>query len=307
MAGRGRGASVQPGVSLPFNWRGFYDFGTGPLGDWGIHVFGPLNMALRLGAPVSVEVVRSRARTPGRFRPRSILRYDFPARGSMPAVKVFWYDASRGATELYKVPGMENEVILPASNNLIERGRGRPTEGRGAAPAPGAAAGAVAGGAAGAAAGGGGRGGRGGGQGGGRGQAAAGAPTPAPMPATGVLHGNGAVFVGSKGYMATVARGEGVCICCPDRAGRTTRCRPKCSRARPGTTATGSAPAKAASRRARTSASPARSPNGSRSGAIAYRFEGKLEYDAAKKRFTNNDAANQFLKPKFRKGWDIKL
>jgi len=300
------GAEARPysPAYLPFNWRGFYDFGTGPLGDWGIHVFGPLNLALRLGAPVGVEVIRQQGKNAWTFPTRSILRYDFPARGSMPAVKVFWYDATRGATELYKVPGMENEVILPASNNLIERGRGRPTEGRGAAPAPGAAGAGAAAGAAGAA---GGRGGRGaGGQGGGRGQAAAGAPTAAPMPATGVLHGNGAVFVGSKGYMATVARGEGVHLLPGSRWKDY------------------SLPAEVLSRspghyrdwiRACKGGEPACS-NFSVSGpfaewvtlgAIAYRFDGKLEYDAAKKRFTNNDAANQFLKPKFRKGWETKL
>jgi hypothetical protein len=38
-------------------------------------------------------------------------------------------------------------------------------------------------------------------------------------------------------------------------------------------------------------------------GVIAMKFEGKLEWDAAKGRFTNNNAANQYLKPKFRKGW----
>jgi hypothetical protein len=38
-------------------------------------------------------------------------------------------------------------------------------------------------------------------------------------------------------------------------------------------------------------------------GSIAMRFEGKLEWDAAKMRFTNNNEANQYLKPKFRKGW----
>ena len=39
-------------------------------------------------------------------------------------------------------------------------------------------------------------------------------------------------------------------------------------------------------------------------GVAALRVEGKLEYDAAKMRFTNNDAANAFLKPTVRKGWN---
>ena len=40
-------------------------------------------------------------------------------------------------------------------------------------------------------------------------------------------------------------------------------------------------------------------------GVIAMQFEGKLEWDAAKMRFTNNNEANQYLKPKFRKGWKM--
>jgi hypothetical protein len=42
-------------------------------------------------------------------------------------------------------------------------------------------------------------------------------------------------------------------------------------------------------------------------GAVAYHFEGKLEWDAAKWRFTNNNEANQYLKPVNRKGWELKL
>ena len=34
----------------PYNWRGYFDFGTGQLGNWGIHVLGPVNLALQLGA-----------------------------------------------------------------------------------------------------------------------------------------------------------------------------------------------------------------------------------------------------------------
>jgi hypothetical protein len=40
-------------------------------------------------------------------------------------------------------------------------------------------------------------------------------------------------------------------------------------------------------------------------GAVALRFEGKLQWDSERMRFTNNEAANEFLKPKFRKGWEI--
>ena len=40
-------------------------------------------------------------------------------------------------------------------------------------------------------------------------------------------------------------------------------------------------------------------------GVVALRVEGKLEWDTAKMRFTNNAEANKYLKPTFRKGWSL--
>ena len=42
----------------PFNWRGFYDFGCGALGDMACHILGAPNLALQLGAPASVECIQ---------------------------------------------------------------------------------------------------------------------------------------------------------------------------------------------------------------------------------------------------------
>jgi hypothetical protein len=40
-------------------------------------------------------------------------------------------------------------------------------------------------------------------------------------------------------------------------------------------------------------------------GCVALHFEGKLEWDAERMRVTNIKEANQYIKPKFRKGWGI--
>src|SRR5262249_30131671 len=48
------GAAMRPYAPdhyAPYNWRGFFDFGTGQLGNWGIHSMGPVNFALQLTAP----------------------------------------------------------------------------------------------------------------------------------------------------------------------------------------------------------------------------------------------------------------
>ena len=76
---------------LPFSWRGWWDFGSGVLGDIGCHQFAPIFRALKLGYPTSVEACSSGVNS--ETAPlASIIRYDFPAREGMPALKLTWYD-----------------------------------------------------------------------------------------------------------------------------------------------------------------------------------------------------------------------
>ena len=80
---------------LPFIWRGWWDFGTGALGDMGCYSFDVIVRALKLGHPATVEACGSRlheSKNNESFPRASIVRYNFPARGKMPPVKVTWYD-----------------------------------------------------------------------------------------------------------------------------------------------------------------------------------------------------------------------
>ena len=75
----------------PFNWRGWVDWGQGALGDMGAHLVDHPFWALNLGYPTTVETLS----TPfnGASYPHATTTYyQFPARGSMPAVKLTWYD-----------------------------------------------------------------------------------------------------------------------------------------------------------------------------------------------------------------------
>ena len=82
-------------VYHPFVWRGWWDFGGGALGDMGCHVMDPANWALKLGAPESVELIDS-ALLHSEMAPLwSIIRYQFPARGEMPACSLTWYDGGK--------------------------------------------------------------------------------------------------------------------------------------------------------------------------------------------------------------------
>ena len=76
---------------VPFRWRGWWDFGSGGLGDMGIHNLAPVFDALKLGPPTSVHA----SSTP--VFPESVplactVHYAFAAQGGRPPVKVHWYD-----------------------------------------------------------------------------------------------------------------------------------------------------------------------------------------------------------------------
>ncbi|MHC4433971.1 MAG: Gfo/Idh/MocA family protein [Planctomycetota bacterium] len=76
---------------LPFTWRGWWDFGTGVLGDIGCHQMAPIFLALKLGYPTSVEACSSGVNS--ETAPlASTVRYDFGARPGMPPLKLTWYD-----------------------------------------------------------------------------------------------------------------------------------------------------------------------------------------------------------------------
>jgi len=75
----------------PFKWRGWWDFGSGGLGDMGIHNLAPAFSALNLGAPTSVYG-SSTPVFPDTLPLASVLHYEFPARSGLPPVKLHWYD-----------------------------------------------------------------------------------------------------------------------------------------------------------------------------------------------------------------------
>ena len=269
----------QFGFYLPFNWRGFYDFGTSLIGDWGIHQFGPANLALRLGSPVSVECIRKGdGQSPYTF-PRGgvAIRWEFAARENMPPVAVYWSDTG----ESYTPSGMTVEEMrqIPGTGPEIEgAGGGRAGAGAGAG-------GGRAGGPAGAQDGGRGRGGRGGG---------------APQGS-----GYNTVFVGSKGFLGTSGRGEGVGLIPGSRWAEYTL---------PSRLLTRSPGHQRDWIRACKGGEPACSHFGISGpytewmvlGAVAARVDGKLLWDPKKMEFTNNREANKYVKPAFRKGWELR-
>ena len=292
------GASMRPFSSwyVPYNWRGFYDFGTGQIGNWATHTAGPVQTALQLGAPTSVECVSQEGRSRLTFPNRAVIRLDFPARGGMGPVKVFYHDSARPEDpDAYHVPGMENETILPPANNLSDKGRPM-----------------------------------GGGRAGGGRPAGAAAPPKAPPPAAGplvgaggpgvkvfiesrggparpgILSGNGAVFIGTKGIMATRERGEGVHLLPASRWKDYVLPRPLLTRS-PGHMLDWIRASKGGDPSCSDFSITAPYAEWLALTAIAFRVQGKLEWDSRNQRFTNSAEANKWVKPVFRKGWELKL
>jgi predicted dehydrogenase len=270
------------GFYLPFNWRGFYDFGSSLIGDWGVHILGPANWGLQLGPEhlISVECIKKDSLPPFTFPDELALKYEFGAREGMPPVTVYWYHHAGGdaflpkgmtADEARKIPGTGPQV-----GPMTGQGGYVPGSGGGIRPATPAS-------------------------------------TAAHRPAT--TSGYNSIFVGTKGYMGTNGRGESVGLLPGKRWADYKLPAPYLQRS-PGSEIGSNHTAHVHDWiRACKGGAPACS-NFSIAGkytewlvlgAAAVHFDGKLMWDNAKGEVSNIKEANKWVKPTFRKGWGIKL
>jgi hypothetical protein len=270
----------------PYNWRGFLDFGTGQIGNWATHTAGPVQMALQLGAPTSVERISVTGESKITYPASATVRLKFPARGPMPPVRVYYHEAATAQADAFRVPGMEKETILPPPNNLTEKGR--PMADRRRTPAT------------------------------------AGGPPPQPRPGSGrygvrnfldptppppqpgLLTGNGSLFIGTKGMMATVDRGEGVHLLPAARWAEYVLPPPLLTRS-PGHMLDWIRACKGGESSCSDFSVAAPYAEWLSLVAIALHVPGRLEWNPNELRFTNSPEANRFVKAVFRKGAELKL
>jgi predicted dehydrogenase len=221
----------------PINWRGFLDYGTMMIGDWGIHQFGPANWALGLGEthPDSVECTAVEGANPVTY-PSYACKIHWPERpckhaksGKLPPVTVYWYEGSMAGK--FKRP---DDLTAADMKDINE------------------------------------------------------------------------IFIGTKGYLGTTGRGEGYSLL-PRSRQKETPLPPEVLKRSPGhfkdwvQSCKGGQPACSNF----TIAGPY--TEWMLLGAIAWRFPNqKLLWDGKKLRFTNNEKANEFVKPYFRPGWELK-
>ncbi|MHB1422263.1 MAG: Gfo/Idh/MocA family protein [Gemmataceae bacterium] len=79
----------------PFAWRGWWDFGTGALGDMACHTANLAFRALKLGYPSSIQAENGDI-NPQTYPTWATITFQFPARGDMPPLKFVWYEGQKG-------------------------------------------------------------------------------------------------------------------------------------------------------------------------------------------------------------------
>jgi predicted dehydrogenase len=274
----------------PSNWRGHFDFGCGSLGDMACHILGAPNLALNLSkrAPTSVECVKKEGASSFMFPKQCVIRFDFPAYGSMPPLKVFWYDLLKEQPKIAGVPDGEylGDMPSPARPQGQARGGGQ--------------------------GGGGGRGGRGGGAGAPQGPRTEGTGqvfTWARMeavkenpPTTTSAGANGSLFVGDKGMITTGTYGEGTRLIPVEKMQNYNFPQEVLSRS-PGHYHDWIRACKGGEQACSNFSVAGPFVEWMVLGVVATRVEGKLEWDSSKMKFTNNAEANKYVKPFYRKGW----
>jgi hypothetical protein len=119
-------------VYQTFNWRGWYDFGTGALGDMACHTVNMPFRALKLGYPSVVECEIDSRVYPETFPLTSRIRFEFPEREGLPPLKFWWYDGnpSNSLKPLRPEADVTKEIVgtmgaLPVAGALIVGDKGK--------------------------------------------------------------------------------------------------------------------------------------------------------------------------------------
>lgn len=106
-------------------WRSWYEFGNGALGDWGAHIFDTAHEFLGLGLPNEVEAVKLEGHSAFIFPQATTLAFRFPARGTQPACELTWYDGVRNLPPLPPDFGgnvVDPNIPPPTSGTIDTRG-----------------------------------------------------------------------------------------------------------------------------------------------------------------------------------------
>jgi len=103
-------------------WRCWFDFGMGALGDWGAHILDTAHQFLDLGLPYEVDPIKLEGHNNFFYPMSTTLSFKFPKRGTMPPLEIKWYDGLDNLPPIpkgYGVSGLDPN-IPPPSNGAIK-------------------------------------------------------------------------------------------------------------------------------------------------------------------------------------------
>ena len=103
----------------PRNWRGWWDFGCGAIGDMGCHNMNPAWMSLKLAGAreFTVELVQEEGNSAQTGPNSSVIKYQIPERGGLCAVDLYWHDGGLLPKHPQGVP--ENQVLGDGGNGSL--------------------------------------------------------------------------------------------------------------------------------------------------------------------------------------------
>ena len=116
-----RGSKKGQGCYHSFNWRGWWDFGTGALGDMACHTANMAFRALKLGYPTSI-MGDATDLNPETYPSSAKIVFQFPAREEMPAVTFNWYEGKRDGNKLLPPEDLVKKAV---AIDTIARHRGK--------------------------------------------------------------------------------------------------------------------------------------------------------------------------------------
>jgi hypothetical protein len=105
------------------DWRCWFDFGLGALGDWGAHILDTAHEFLDLGLPYEINPLKLTGHNDYFYPFSSTVLFRFPRRGDMPACDVTWYDGVDNLPPLPKGYGASeyNENVPTVAGGRLER------------------------------------------------------------------------------------------------------------------------------------------------------------------------------------------
>jgi len=110
-----------------FDWRGWFDFGCGAVGDMGCHTWDCVFWAMDPDYPSSVELLKIEGRNTETFPTRCCFKWAFPAKASRPAFDAYWYEGGMKPDvpdEIKNDPAREKKQ-LPGSASLFIGDKGK--------------------------------------------------------------------------------------------------------------------------------------------------------------------------------------